>query len=371
MRVLYYTYSLCVGGAETVVTENLLNLKARGAEVCLVEDYHTDSFLSRRLEAGGIPILTLWKGDASSPLGMQRKRLARKLGLFRKFNRVIQEFQPDVIHFHGMPDHMERLDFPKKKMLYSFHSEIHRNLKNLGPKNTDTLKNLNAQELLLCALTQAGNADLRTVFETDRVLCMPNGMDFQRIRTQRYSRAELAQSLGIPETGFLLGSVGRLHPVKNHERMLTIFREVKKTAPDARLVLVGGDSERRLELLKAQAAAYGIGGDVFFTGMRQDADAIVAAMDCFLLTSFSECFPLVVMEAQAQEVRCVCSQAVPQECLCRQDAAQLSLEDSDAVWAEAILKGNRVNPSPKKLDQYDLRHVMDNLVDIYQRLANE
>lgn len=370
MRVLYYTYSLCVGGAETVVTENLLNLKARGVEVCLVEDFHTDSFLSRRLEAGGIPIFTLWKGSASSNLGMQRKRLARKLGLYRKFNGVIQAFQPDVIHFHGMPDHPERLAFPQNRMLYSFHSEIRRNLTHLGPENTACLKRMTQRGMLLCGLTQTGVAELKTHFETDRVLCTPNGLDFGQIRAQRYTRAQLWELLGIPETGLLLGTVGRLHPVKNHERMLSIFREVKKSCPDARLVLVGGDSDGRMELLKAQAAAYGIGADVFFAGMRQDADAIVAAMDCFLLTSFSECFPLVVMEAQAQGVRCVCSQAVPQECLCRQDAVGLSLEDADAVWAETILKGNRVNPTPKDPDQYDIHHVMDNLVDTYQRLAN-
>ena len=38
MRVLFYSYSLCVGGAETIVVEYLLALKERGISVGLVED---------------------------------------------------------------------------------------------------------------------------------------------------------------------------------------------------------------------------------------------------------------------------------------------------------------------------------------------
>ena len=370
MRVLFYTYSLCVGGAENIVVEYLLNLKERGLSVCLVEDYHTDSFLSRKLENAGIPVYSLWKGNPESPLAMQRKRLARMLGLYRKFNGIVRSFQPDVIHFHGMPDHMERLDFPAERMLYTFHSEIRRNLENLGPKNTAVLREMNRRGMLLCALTQAAAEDVRGIFDTRRVSCVPNGMNYDEIRTQRYTRAQLSQLLGIPETGFLLGTVGRLHPVKNHERALRIFREVKKISPDARLVLVGGDWDGRMEKLQAQAREYGIEGDVFFTGVRQDAAAITAAMDCFFLTSLSESFGLVVLEAQAQGVRCVCSQAVPQECLCRQDAVGLSLEEDDLSWAEAILHGSRMNPNPGDFDVFEIHHVIDSLVETYQRIIH-
>lgn len=371
MRILFYIYSLCIGGAETVVAEYLLKLKERGIEVCLVEDFHTDSFLSRRLEAAGIPVFPLWEGNAAAPLGMQRKRLARKLGLYRKFNGLVRSFQPDVIHFHGMPDHMEHLDFPAGRMMYTFHSEIHRNLELLGPKNAAILGKMNRRGMLLCGLTQAAAEDLRQIFDTRRVVCVPNGMDYDQIRAQRYTREQLTQNLGIPETGFLLGTVGRLHSVKNHERTLQIFREVKKTVPDARLILVGGDWEGRLEILKAQAGEYGIGEDVFFAGVRQDAAAIVAAMDCFLLTSFSESFGLVVLEAQAQGVRCVCSRAVPGECLCRPDAVSIPLEEPDTVWADAILTENRTNPAPGDLDVFAIHHVIDRLVETYERLAHE
>lgn len=370
MRVLFYTYSLCVGGAEVIAAEYLLMLKERGLEVGLVEDFRSDTFLSRKLADSGIPVYTLWNGNVDAPFGWKRKAIARKAGLWRGFNRILRRFHPDVLHFHGMPDHMERLDFPANRMLYTFHSEIRRNLESLGPKNTAVLREMNRQGLLLCALTQAAAEDVRGIFDTRRVFCVPNGMNYDEIRTQRYTRAQLSQLLGIPETGFLLGTVGRLHPVKNHERALRIFREVKKISPDARLVLVGGDWDGRMAKLQAQAREYGIEGDVFFTGVRQDAAAITAAMDCFFLTSLSESFGLVALEAQAQGVRCVCSQVVPQECLCRQDAVGLSLEEADLSWAEAILHGNRKNPNPGDFDIFEIHHVIDSLVETYQRIIH-
>ena len=59
MRILYYIYSLPVGGAETVVAEYLCQLRQRGAQVLLVQDYRTESFLTHSLEEQGIPMVRL------------------------------------------------------------------------------------------------------------------------------------------------------------------------------------------------------------------------------------------------------------------------------------------------------------------------
>ena len=68
MRILYYIYSLPVGGAETVVAEYLGQLRQRGAQVLLVQDYQTESFLTRSLEEQGIPMVALWPGSGESKL---------------------------------------------------------------------------------------------------------------------------------------------------------------------------------------------------------------------------------------------------------------------------------------------------------------
>ena len=364
MRVLYYIYSLPVGGAETIVTEYLRQLRRRGVEVLLVQDYRTESFLTRALEDQDIPMVTLWPGSGGSKLGLAAKKAARWVGLYRRFNRAIREFRPDVIHFHAFPDHMDRLDFPRDRMFYSFHSALERNLRMLGEKNVTLLRSLSDGGLTFCGLTEDYAKEIGARFHTDRVLCLPNGLDFDRIRSQRYSRAELRSLFGIPEDAFLLGTVGRLHPVKNHERMLSVLGEVRKTRPDTRLLIVGADQDGRGALLRQKAAELGVADALVLAGERRDADAILAAMDCFLMTSHSEALPLVAIEAQVQGVKCVFSDAVPQSVACL-NCVRLSLEAPDRAWAEAALSAPASSGSPEALEAYNVQTVVTKLLDVY------
>ena len=364
MRILYYAYSLSVGGAETVVAQYLQKLRQEGAEVLLVQDTYTDSFLTRELEAQGIPIVTLWKGGTASKLGQTAKRAARGIGLYRTFNRAIRNFRPDIIHFHAFPDHMDRLEFPRERMFFTFHSELSRNLRLLGEGNQALLQKCADNGLSFCALTEACQTEIREIFHTDRVFYVPNGIDFQAIRSRRYSREDIAARFGIQKNRFLVGSVGRLHPVKNHERMLSIFRKVKDLRPDAVLLLVGGDMEGRMDKLRTLAARLGLEDAVIFTGERPDADQILSAMDCFLLTSLSESFSLVSIEAQALDVTCVLSDAVPESVAC-QNCVRLSLEAPDERWAEAVVGAESV-PTIGNLENYDLNAVVDRLMQIYR-----
>ncbi len=364
MRILYYIYSLSIGGAETIVAEYLEQLRKRNAEVLLVQDYRTESFLTRALEEQGIPIVTLWPGSGDSKLGLAAKKAARGVGLYRGFNKAIRDFRPDVIHYHAFPDHIDRLDFPRDRMFYSFHSALERNLRMLGEKNVTLLQSLSDGGMTFCGLTEDYAKEIGARFHTDRVLCIPNGLDFDRIRSERYSRAELCSLFGIPEDAFLLGTVGRLHPVKNHERMLSILGEVRKTWPDARLLIVGADQDGRGALLRQKAAELGIEDALVLAGERRDADAILAAMDCFLMTSHSEALPLVAIEAQVQGVKCVFSDAVPQSVAC-QNCIRLGLEAPDSAWAEAVLHSPALPGSTEALDAYNVQTVIEKLLRVY------
>lgn len=364
MRILFYIYSLPVGGAEMIVTDYLEKLQSRGHEVCLVEDFHTDSFLTQRLLDKSIPVFTLWKGNISSPLGRRQKQAARMLGLHRRFDRILKTWQPDIVHFHGCPDHMDRLSFPRERMFYTFHSELHRNLRILGEGNQARLQTLCNGGLTICALTEDCARECREIFHTDRVVYVPNGVDFSKVRSRTYSRTEIEALFGIPQDRFLVGTLGRLDPVKEHERLLAIFREVWQRRKDAVLLVVGGDCGGRLEKLPALARELGLAQNVVFTGQRQDADAILAALDRFVLTSRTESFSLVSIEAQALGVPCILSDAVPKEVAC-ENCLRLSLSESDSTWAQAILappSGTHTG----SLGAFDLDAVIDTLEKTYR-----
>ncbi|MDN4595573.1 glycosyltransferase [Leifsonia virtsii] len=90
-------------------------------------------------------------------------------------------------------------------------------------------------------------------------------------------------------------NVGRLSPEKNQARLIDAFAAVHAENPKTRLVIVGsgplaGD-------LEAQAAALGLEGSVFLTGMQRNPHAIMAKADCFVLSSDYEGQPMVLLEA--------------------------------------------------------------------------
>ena len=98
------------------------------------------------------------------------------------------------------------------------------------------------------------------------------------------------------DTGaFVIGHVAQFVPVKGQAILLDAFARVARSHPEALLVMVG-DGPLRDEL-EAHARTLGIESRVRWLGMRRDTSDIYATMDLFVLSSLSEGFGLVVLEA--------------------------------------------------------------------------
>jgi CDP-glycerol glycerophosphotransferase (TagB/SpsB family)/glycosyltransferase involved in cell wall biosynthesis len=90
-------------------------------------------------------------------------------------------------------------------------------------------------------------------------------------------------------------TAGRLSTEKNHARLIDAFAVVHRTHPDTQLVIVGSGPLR--DALERRARASGISADVIFTGHQSNPHAIMAASDCFVLSSDYEGQPMVLLEA--------------------------------------------------------------------------
>lgn len=96
-------------------------------------------------------------------------------------------------------------------------------------------------------------------------------------------------------------SVGRLSPQKGQLTLLDAFARAAKTHESARLVLVG-DGELRSEVEK-RIASHGLRDRVSITGWQTETQvrAHLREARVFVLPSFAEGLPVVIMEALAQE----------------------------------------------------------------------
>ncbi|WP_046174541.1 glycosyltransferase family 4 protein [Domibacillus indicus] len=122
----------------------------------------------------------------------------------------------------------------------------------------------------------------------EKVTTVYNGIHFTE-------EAAEAAALPVPEHSFVIAMVARLHPIKGHE---VVFEALRRLEAKPQLLLVG-DGPIEDELHEKAKDLY---GHVHFLGFRQDVAGIYAASDVALLASYSESFPLALLEAANERI---------------------------------------------------------------------
>ena len=132
---------------------------------------------------------------------------------------------------------------------------------------------------------------------------IPLGLDLGVFRNHASRRAKLRQELCIPDDAILIGIVGRLTEIKNHEMLLNVAALLKATDPALRRqgavrFIIIGDGGLRAQL-EAKKQSLGLDHDVIFVGGRKDPEYFYPALDIVALTSRNEGTPLTLIEAMA------------------------------------------------------------------------
>ncbi len=104
---------------------------------------------------------------------------------------------------------------------------------------------------------------------------------------------------------FELIGAGRLVDIKGFPLLLDAIAELRKQGRDVRLT-VAGDGPAR-QSLEAQAQRLGVADRVVFAGWKNQDDlrAMYRQSDAFVMSSFAEGVPVVLMEAMATGLPCV------------------------------------------------------------------
>jgi L-malate glycosyltransferase len=128
----------------------------------------------------------------------------------------------------------------------------------------------------------------------NKIVTIPNGVDPQVVRSD-LSVAEARDRLGIPRDCFVLGTAGRLEPIKRLDIFLDAAKIISAQSPEARYIIAGeGGEEARL---RAAADSLGLSGRVLFLGHRNEVYDVLRAMDVLVLCSDHEGLPMVLLES--------------------------------------------------------------------------
>ena len=126
-----------------------------------------------------------------------------------------------------------------------------------------------------------------------------NGIDLNKFFVDSQSAFQKKRELGINQDTFIVGTVGRLDPIKHFHTLISAFAKFRHTQPNisAKLIIVGDGIER--QKLQQLSDDFSISEDILLLGHRDDIPALLNMMDIFVLTSESEGLSNTIMEAMA------------------------------------------------------------------------
>lgn len=181
---------------------------------------------------------------------------------------------------------------------------------------------------------------------------------------------DLRAELDLDDGQLLVGSVGRLHPSKGMDLLISAF---KAYAPEnAVLAILGEGKERqRLERLAEGDAR------IRLLGFRRDVDAALRAMDLFVSPSREEAFGLAILEAMRAGLPIISTATQgPQEMLANRPATLVPVADVPALGRALqqsldALRGTTRASRPRiahELKAYDRGSAVQQVLSFYGEL---
>ncbi len=288
MNVVHVVESLAVGGLERVVLSLASWQRQRGDVARIVCLFH-EGALAAETRALGVDVLAL---DKTRGLDVRALRALRA---------ALRGARADVLHTHNAVAHYYAVVAAIGLGIGCVINTRH----GMGTvQRARRLDRLYRTAMLgtdvVASVCRAGqDRFVQTgVIPVAKAVVVPNGVAMEGIEARTpAAKAALLARLGRPRNALLLGTVGRLSPVKDHATLLRAVQQLRGSGRAVELVVVG-DGETR-SALEAQARALKIADSVHFLGMRQDVAQLLPAFDAFVLSSTSEGYSLALVEAAA------------------------------------------------------------------------
>ena len=141
------------------------------------------------------------------------------------------------------------------------------------------------------------------VGRADQFAVIPLGLDLGVFADWKERGQSFREELGLGTGDILVGIVGRLTEIKNHELFLRAAADFKtrvwrqSRVGVVRFVVIGDGALR--DKLEQIAGSLDLSEDVMFAGSRRNLEDLYPALDIVALTSLNEGTPLTLIEAMA------------------------------------------------------------------------
>lgn len=247
----------------------------------------------------------------------------KEVGLF-KFIKHIHNFfkknkQYKIVHCHmntwsGLILNIAKLNKVPVRIAHSHSANQNKKESNFLSTSQMLFKNIMKMGISKGAthLFAVGKASAAWLYgDKKEVTILPNAKNIQTFKFNEKHRVFLRQELGISDDHIMIGQVGSLSPVKNHEFSVELINKLILKNKNVKLFLIGSGVLE--EKIKNKVNELGLEDNIIFLGDRNDVNKIMSALDILILPSFFEGMPNVIIEAQIASLLSLVSNTVSSE----------------------------------------------------------
>lgn len=286
-KILFYMYNLGGGGAERTIVNIINNLDKEKYEVVLV--------ISSNQNTDYLDLIN--NNTKIINLNVERHRY-----VIRKLSKVIRDEKPDLL-FSTL--NMNNIILMLARLLsFKRIPTIIRVANNMTLSGENSLLNKIAVYIFynffankVVALSKGVKDDLISNFKVnkDKIKVIYNPVDLNLINKLK-NKPIVSEKIFLEENKKLIIAVGRLAKIKDYPTLLRAFKKVV-TKNNVKLLILGkGPEENKL---KNMCKEMGIENKVIFLGFKDNPYKYMSIADVFVLSSKSEGFAHVVVEAMA------------------------------------------------------------------------
>ena len=299
IKLTFLVRSLDFGGAQRQLIALAKALDKSRFEVSVLT-FYSGQPLEKELDGAGVRVISLDKRGRWDLLPFLC-RLIREARLLR----------PDIVHGY--------LDIPNVLALFLrpfVHARVVWGVRasEIELRDYDWLFRLAARlerflarfpDLIIVNSVAAREHLIARGFPSRKVVMISNGIDTEMFKPDQEARARLRSEWGIADATPLIGTVGRIDPVKDLSVFLQAAAILSREINDVRFACVGTGPAPYVQQLKSLARDLGLADRVIWPEARLDVSTVYNALDVLISSSRGESFPNAVAEAMSCGTPCV------------------------------------------------------------------
>lgn len=307
--------------------------------------------------------------------------LLPKIGLrtlketLKQIKKILQENQYDIIH----------CNMANAALFYFYYAKkfgvkvriLHSHQANYADKLSHQIRNIFliwAGKLMTTHNFACSKLAGDFLFKNKKYYIINNAIDVEKFVYNMETRTRIRKQENIEENELVLANIGRFCNQKNQLFLIEIFNEVVKRYCNAKLYLIGAGELR--SKLEEKIKEKGLEDKIIIKEPISNINEFLQATDILVMPSLYEGLPVIGVEAQCADVKCIFSDTITEETKILETTKYEKLSSSAQKWSETIAEvaGNTERTNVKELikkARFDIKTEAKELEKLYNKIYEE